>query len=295
MARIITNYATLDYQNGNERERVTSNVAQTTLQQMLGITKDAYSATYRRADTLTYVVQITSAGESPTSVTVEDNLGTFTENGVSYTPLDYESYLLYVGQTLNPETGGVSVTVEELSGRVRFVFGNLPNPFPGLTLIMQMKVNDFAAVDPQGVGITNTTGLWVSGQEVASDEATVLAEEYADLRILKSMTPDPVNEGGRLTYTFAICNYGTSSPTQVTLRDQFSPAPEIPLTVTVDGVAVDAFDYNRETGLFVLGSEAVEPYALVLPPATFERDPVTGMVTVNASRIIVTVSGIIRL
>ncbi|MBE6672845.1 MAG: hypothetical protein E7599_04930 [Ruminococcaceae bacterium] len=293
MPRIITNYATLDYFSENTAQTVISNVAQTTLRETLGITKDAYQGGYRIGERLTYIVQIVSTGQNPSSLTVVDDLGTFAENGVMYTPLDYESYLLYVGQTLNPETGGVNVTVNVQPGSVRFTFDNLPTPFPGMTLLMQMRVNRFAPFSLSSQGITNTTELVVGGETVASDSATVLLQSYADLRILKSMTPDPVTQGETLTYTFVICNYGTASPDSVTLRDRFNPAPAAPLEVKVDGETVDLFDYDPSTGMFVLGAAATQPYTFVLPPAGSVRDTQTGVVTVQASKLTVTVSGVI--
>lgn len=295
MARTITNYATLDYVSGTNAQTAVSNVAQATIRETFSITKDAYRSDYQRGDTLTYIVQIVSTGGSATSLTVIDDLGTYTENGIAYTPLEFESYQLYVGQALNPPVGGVNVTVTPSTDQVSFTFDNLPVPFTGLTLIMQMRVNEYAPIGQLSNTITNTTSLVIAGSTVASGSATVEAQSYADLQILKSMTPDPVTEGGRLTYTFVICNYGTTSPAEVTLRDRFVPSPGIPLSVAVDGVSVDQFDYNGATGMFVFGSGAQDSYILSIPPATFTRDPVTGVIAVSPSTTTVTVSGIINL
>jgi hypothetical protein len=54
---------------------------------------------------------------------------------------------------------------------------------------------------------------------------------------------------------------------------------------------VNAFDYDAATGQFVLGSEASEPYTLQIPAATFTVDPLTGAVTRQPGRTVVTVSG----
>ncbi|MBE6638328.1 MAG: hypothetical protein E7616_02590 [Ruminococcaceae bacterium] len=295
MARTITNYATLDYLSGSVLGTAISNIAQATIRETLSITKDAYRASYRRGEIVTYIIQIIARDSAPSSLVVADDLGTYTLGGISYTPLEYISYLLYVGQTLNPAQGGVNVDVTPQTNGVRFAFDNLPNPFPGLTLIVQARVNEYAPMDRENGSITNTSQLILGGAAVSGASVTIEAEQYADLRIIKSMTPDPVTEGSTLTYTFVICNYGTQAPTEVTLRDSFVPGPRIPLTVMVDGAAVDAFDYNSATGSFVMGSGASEPYTLAVPAAVYERDPVTGAVTVNPGTTTVSVSGIIGL
>ncbi len=293
MARTITNYATLDYLSGSVAGTAISNIAQATVRETLGITKDAYRASYRRGEIVTYIIQITSQDTAPSTLTVTDDLGTYTRNGVSYTPLEYVSYLLYVGQVRNPENGAVGVTVTPGTDSVRFTFDNLPVPFPGMTLIVQARVNEYAPLDEENGSITNTAQLWLGGNVVSEAQTTIETENYADLQILKSMTPDPVTEGNPLTYTFVICNFGSVVPTEVTLRDHFMPAPRVPLTVTVDGTMVNDFDYNSQTGLFVLGSAASEPYTLTVLGATYERDSVTGAVTVTPGMTTVTVSGII--
>lgn len=293
MAKTITNYATLDYLSGSVAGTAISNIAQATIEETLGITKDAYKTGYRCGEVITYIIQITSSDTSPSALTVIDDLGTYTKNGISYTPLDYIGYLLYVGQTRNPESSGVRVTVTPLTDRVRFAFDNLPSPFPGMTLIIQARVNEYAPMDEENGRIINTAQLLLGETAISQAQTSIELENYADLQILKSMTPDPVREGSPLTYTFVICNFGTEVPTEVTLRDNFVPAPRIPLTVTVDGVSVNTFDYNNQTGAFILGSAATEPYTLTVPAARFEREPVTGAITIIPGMVTVTVSGII--
>ena len=294
MEKSIFNYAILDYLSGGDAGTAVSNVAQTTVRQTLGMTKDAYKNSYRPADTVTYIIQIVSNGAAPEALTVFDDLGTYTQNGISYTPLDYVSYLLYVGQERNEATG-VTVQVQPTGDGVRFTFGNLPTAFTGMTLIVQARVNRYAPMDVQDGRIVNTAQLFVGQNAVASATATIEAERYADLRIVKSMTPDPISEGDALTYRFVICNYGTLAPTEVTLRDRFDPSPAIPLTVWVDGERVDRFDYNLSTGRFVLGSGAEDAFLLSVPPATFTRNGETGEIVVNPGMRTVTVSGVIRL
>ncbi len=294
MARTIRNVATLNYRSGDETRTSISNVAQVTIEETIRLTKTAYEDSYRPGDTLTYVLQIISEEENPTSLSVVGDLGSYTRAGQVYTPLSYESYLLFVGQEENNPIGGVTVNVTEEENSVRFDFNNIPTPFPGLTLILQARVNEFAPPYTEGSAIRNTSRLFMDGEEVSSDNATVSSAAYADVRILKSITPDPVRAGEAVLYTIALCNYGTTAPTDVTLRDLFDPALQIPLSVTVNGIAVNAFDYDAVTGQFVLGSAASEPYTLAIPAATFQVDPQTGEVTRQPGRTVVTVSGLLR-
>ena len=97
MARTISNVATLNYRSGDETRTSISNVAQATIEETIRLTKTAYQASYRPGDTLTYVLQIISEEENPTSLSVVDDLGSYTRNGQVYIPLSYESYLLFVG------------------------------------------------------------------------------------------------------------------------------------------------------------------------------------------------------
>ena len=291
MARTITNIATLNYRSGEDRQTSVSNVAQACLEETIRLTKTAYEESYRPGDTLTYILQIISEEENPTALTVEDDLGSYSENGQVYTPLSYESYLLFVGQQENAAVGGVSVTVTEKTNGVRFDFGNIPTPFPGLTLIYKVRVNEFSPVYEEGTVIRNTARL-LSGEELlSSDSAFVTAEAFASVRIIKSITPDPIRTGEEVLYTIVLCNDGTVSPTDVTLRDAFLPRLQIPLAVTVDGADVDRFDYDPIGGEFVLGSDATEAYELQIPPASWERDAVTGEVQIIPGKTVVTVRG----
>ena len=87
MARTITNIATLNYRSGEDRQTSVSNVAQACLEETIRLTKTAYEESYRPGDTLTYILQIISEEENPTALTVEDDLGSYSENGQVYTPL----------------------------------------------------------------------------------------------------------------------------------------------------------------------------------------------------------------
>ncbi len=293
MARIITNIATLNYRSGEVARTSVSNVAQATIEEAIRLTKTAYEESYRPGDTLTYVLQIISEEENPTALSVVDDLGSYSENGQVYTPLSYESYLLFVGQEENPEVGGVAVTVTVQTNGVRFDLDNIPTPFPGLTLIYKARVNEFAPPYEEESVIRNTARLFAGEELLSSDSAVVTAEAFAEVRILKSITPDPIRVGDAVLYTILLCNYGTSVPTDVTLRDVFSPRLQIPLSVTVDGAMVDSFDYNFATGEFVLGSEATEAYTLQIPAATTERDEETGQVRILPGRTVVTVEGVV--
>ena len=40
--------------------------------------------------------------------------------------------------------------------------------------------------------------------------STILVENYANLSILKEMSPNPIADGDTITYTFTIHNYGNT-------------------------------------------------------------------------------------
>ena len=91
------------------------------------------------------------------------------------------------------------------------------------------------------------------------------------------MSPNPVVCGDTLTYTIRIFNYGNTVAENVQLSDAFDPAPAN-ITVTRNGVIVPATDYTYENGVLTVPSNAT--VGDTVPPASFSRDPQTGVVSV---------------
>ena len=151
-------------------------------------------------------------------------------------------------------------------------------------------MNSFAPL-AEGSTIVNTVAVTAQGAATSILATnTVTVENYANLTILKEMSPDPVSDGDLLTYTFPITNTGNTAATNVVLTDSFNPAPTN-ITVIVDGQPVAATDYTYENGLLTLPTGTNDQ--MTVPAATITQDPATGVVTVNPGTLLITVTGTI--
>ena len=86
----IENFATVRYtSNGTALTRV-SNVAEIGLASSLSFTKVSLGNEYEGDGTITYILTITNTSSTPlTSLTITDDLGTFTEGALTLTPVTY--------------------------------------------------------------------------------------------------------------------------------------------------------------------------------------------------------------
>ena len=294
MAITISNQATAIYTTCGREVSTVSNTATAQLMGTMCLSKTAYDDFYRPGQLLTYLIHIQNGGELPTAgLVIRDDLGSFTEGGVTVTPLSYRSYQLYLDGVLN-ETVPVSVSLGQ--NGVTFSFGALPSDFSLLTLVYQAEVNEYAPFDPHGGRITNTSSLFSGNTLLDADSAISKAGCYAELTIEKSMSPNPVENGAPITYRFLLRNFGSDSPTAVTLQDIFLPQLQSPLqAVTVNGALTNNYSYDPLTGEFLLGASASPAFGLTVPAATAVRDPSTGVYTVTPGETIVTVTGRIQL
>lgn len=265
------NQATLSY-NGSS---TTSNVVVGEITQVLAAAKNAPVDSYRVGDLLTYVVSITNAGAASfAGLAVTDDLGTYEFGTETRTPLAYldGSVALYQNGVLQEDPAVTAGPPLVVSGITVPAGGNV-------VLIYQARVNEFA--DPGAEGrITNTATVTGGGLSAPIEVSeTVTAEGGLLLAITKAISPVPVAENGRLTYTFVIENYGTEpavATDNVVVTDQFDPILS-DLTVTFNGepwTEGAQYTYDRATGLFT--SRIV---AITVPAATVIRDPVTGEFT----------------
>ncbi len=288
MATIITNQATLNYRYGGETAVTTvSNIASTVLDNLIEISKTTLNEGYRMDDNITYIINVYNGGAAVDTITVRDNLGSYTVDNEEYTPLTFTGTAnLYINGVLSDN---LTVTTED--GAVVFVINGIPAR-SNAQIIYQARVNRFADVECGGT-ITNTATAECDClcNIEAEDSQTIVAECYADVRIFKSVCPNPIICGDELTYVFDIYNYGNIDAEDVVLIDTFDPALT-DISVFVDGVEVDEENYTYVNGVLTLPAEGND-YNLIVPAATFTRDEETGEFLVNPGRLQITVRGTI--
>jgi uncharacterized repeat protein (TIGR01451 family) len=289
MATRINNQATLTFNYAGTTETALSNVASTTLLEPLNAAKNSLESEYRLGDEITYIISMVNTGQTTmTNIQIVDDLGTYTIAGpISVTPLTYlgpaKLYRngIYVGE-ITATTDAHSVT---------FPVGTLATGVCA-NVIYKAVVNEYALLEAEEESkITNTGTLTATGlNDPVTFDKTIAVEEYADVEIIKCMSPNPVTDGGLLTYKFTITNSGNTEATDIVLTDVFNPAPTS-ISVTLDDVTVDPSNYTYENGTLTLPTG--EDYTISVPKATFEQDPATGEVTITPSSVVIVVSGTI--
>lgn len=287
MATIITNRATVNYNSGTATAVAYSNTTSAVLNGSLSIRKTSLSDSYRIGSELTYIITVTNNGIAVAEgVSVIDDLGTFTEDQNEITPLTYIGPAqLYIDGVFVSET---DATVG--SDTVIFEIASIPAG-ASAQIIYRARVNGFAC-SSVGASITNTAcAEFVCNcpcEETECDSFTVTVEEYADLRVTKSVCPNPVVCGERLTYVIDILNYGNIDADEIVITDVFTPALE-DIEVAVDGELLSADRYSYVGGVLTISRATGSD--ITVPAAECERDGITGEILTVPGRIAVTVSG----
>lgn len=292
MARNIENRAQITFNYGNVTgASATSNLATTTLQGPLTVSKNSLNPSYSAGDQLTYVITLENTGSTTISdVTITDNLGRFTPPEMTdpVTPLTYVGPAqLYINGVLsNQLTTQVTAT-----GELVFSFPALPGNSNAI-IVYIVEVNEYAPLSVDEGSITNTVIADAEGLcESSEDTNTISVLREADIQLIKNMCPDPVVCGGEITYTISMYNYGNIPATSVQLTDVFNPAPGN-ISVYVDGVLqIGGYSYDEATGTLIL-PEIADPGSTI-PAATYTRDPVTGVVTTQPGLVTVVITGTI--
>ena len=262
-----TNQAQLRYGN----EVANSNITVGEIQEVLSVTKSAVKRAYRQHDTVTYIINIVNAGTVEyTGLTMTDDLGRYAFGEGARTPQDY------VAGTIHYYRNGVLQTAPTVEAGPPLVITGISEPAGGnATIIYETRLNAYAPLQPEAE-VTNTvtvSGTCITGITAAE---TISAVAEPVLSITKSVSPVPVTECGRLTYTFVIQNTGNTPAvpaTEALVTDTFDPILR-DLTVTFNGASWSApanYTYNETTGEFTttLGEVTV-------PAATYTQDPATG-------------------
>lgn len=276
-----TNQAQLRYGN----EITNSNITVGEIQEVLTVTKTAVKETYRQGGTVTYIISIVNAGTAEyTGLTLSDDLGTYAFGTTTLTPLDYSA------GTIRYYQNGVLQTAPTVEAGPPLTITGVNVPAGGnATIVYETRLNAYAPLQLEAeiTNVVTVSGTCVSGI-TASETVSAVAEPV--LSITKSVSPVPVTECGRLTYTFVIQNTGNvpaDSKTEVSVTDTFDPVLRN-LTVTFNGTAWTAptnYTYDETTGMFttVLGEVTV-------PAATYTQNSETGEWSTNpgVSTLIVT-------
>ena len=292
MAQNIENRAQITFNYGNVTgASAASNLASTTLQGPLSVSKNSLNTSYSAGDELTYIITLENTGNTAIEgVTVTDDLGRFTPPGMTLpvTPLTYVGPAqLYVNGVLSPQLGVEVVGTGELV----FTIPSLPGDSNAM-IVYIVEVNEYAPLSVDFGSITNRAVADADGLcEFGEDTNTISVLAAADVRLIKQMSPDPVICGEQITYTISIYNYGNVAATSVQLTDVFSPAPTN-ISVYVDGVLQSGnYTYDEQSGL--LTYPATTDASVIIPAATYTRDTSTGIVTVQPGTVTVVITGTI--
>lgn len=284
----IENFATVRYtSNGTALTRV-SNVAEIGLASSLSFTKVSLGNEYEGDGTITYILTITNTSSAPlTSLTITDDLGTFTEGALTLTPVTYvgPAILLVDGLDVSAQ-----LTVDS-SNPASLIF-SFPALAAGTTanIIYKVDVNEFAPLAAESTIVNNAILSSDSGCAEGEASTTVTVASDADVSVFKQMCPNPVVCGDTVTYTIRIYNYGNTDAENVQLIDAFDPAPTS-ISVYRNGVLLTGTDYTYEGGVLT-----VPPTGGTLdtvPAATFSRDPDTGEVIVTPGVVEYVITGTI--
>ncbi len=278
-----TNQATLTY-NGTT---TASNVVTGEILEVLSAQKNAVVDEYTAGDDITYVISILNTGTTPlTGLTLTDDLGAYTFNTQTLTPLTYlEGSVRYYAN-------GVLQAAPTVIATAPLTITGLSVPAGGNAMILYEAVPNSYAPRAAGSTITNTAtirGTGVTTAVTASETATAAAR--AALSINKAISPQTVAENGTLTYTFTIQNSGNTAviaTDNAVINDTFNPILS-DLSVSLNGTQLTAdtdYTYDQTTGQFEL-----TPGRITVPAASYTQDTETGAWITEPGVSILTISG----
>ena len=278
----ITNQATLTY-NGIVAN---SNIAVGELLEVLAVTKTAVRNSYAPGEDVAYVITLVNSGPAPlTDLTVTDDLGGYAFSGGTVYPLTYAagSIRYYVNGALQAAPAVTAGPPLQITGISVPAGGNA-------ALVYEAEVTGYAPLGAERT-IVNTAAVSGAGITAAQAEETIGTRTGPVLSILKSLSPNPVTENGRLTYTFTIQNSGSTAVTagdDAVVTDTFAPILR-DIAVTFNGAAWAApagYTYDQATGAFSSAAGQI-----TVPAATYAQDETTGLWTVTPGVSTLTVTG----
>lgn len=282
----IENFATVRYTSGGVPATTVSNIAQIDLASSVTFDKRTVGSTYSEGDTVTYILTVSNTSSNPlNTVSITDNLGTFTSQTDELTPLTYvgPAILLVDGQDASANLTTDSSVPSQL------VF-TIPALAAGATanIIYTARVNEFAPLELDSTIVNDATLTTDSDCADGSASATVTVAPAADVSIFKQMSPNPVVCGDTVTYTIRLYNYGNIDAENVQLTDVFDPIPTN-ITVSRNGVLLEGTAYSYENGTLTVPATQTD----TIPAATFTRDATTGEVVVTPGTVEYVITGTI--
>jgi len=212
---------TIDPNPSNNYATVTTIVA-TTGQADLGITKTGTPNPVLAGNNITYTIVVTNNGPATSSnVTMTDTLPANT-TVVSITPPSTPT-----GWTCPAASGGTQTcTNSSLGASTTSTFTLVLNVTSGTA--PKTAITNSAAISSSSTTDPN------SANNSASTTAYVASPTQADVAIVKTASPEPVDQGTNLTYTLQVTNNGPAVATGVAVTDV------LPGEVTYSSVSIPA-------------------------------------------------------
>jgi len=184
----------------------------------LAVTKTGTPNPVLAGNKLTYTVTVTNNGPAAAStVTLTDTIPANTT---------VTATTAAAGWTCNPPSGGTFTCTDasvaaNTTGIFTFVMTVTAGTPPGTVIT-------------NSVTVTSTTSDPNSANNTASTSSTVASPTQADVAIIKTASPEPVNQGTNLTYTLQVTNNGPAVAQNVVVTDV------LPGQVTFTSVSIPA-------------------------------------------------------
>lgn len=263
------NFATLSYNDGMV---ATSNTIAGEIRQTLTAAKYSVPRTYSNGSDIAYIISLVNTGsESFDDLTITDNLGQYTygDDDDTAVPLSYNtgSVAYYVNGT---QQGAPTVSPES-----PLTISGISVPAGGNAVIVySARTNNFAPLGTDA-SITNTAVISGDGIDNIPVSTEITYAQGVQLGLRKDLSPMVVDEGGVVTYTFTLQNFGTeeANGSDIIFSDTFDPVLTN-LTAQYEGAAwSQGTNYNYVQGTGVFTSLANQ---ITIPAAQFSQDPLTG-------------------
>ena len=277
-----TNQARLAYGNSVTN----SNIAIGEILEVLSAAKTAVRNEYAQNDSVTYIISIVNAGAAAYSgLSVSDNLGAYEFGTETLTPLTY------VDGSVRYYVDGILQTAPAVTAGPPLVISGITVPANGNVLLVYEAVTNEFAPPAAGGQILNEAVISGGGITPITISETIGTVSEPLLTITKSVSPVPVTENGRLTYTFVIQNTG-NAPADIdsaaVITDIFNPILS-DLAVSFNGAPWTEgpeYAYDELTGLFttVAGN-------ITVPAAAFSQDITSGVWVINPGVSTLVISG----